>query len=87
MFVIVTNMPYICCMNSKMNVAKDVVSRVWCFYRDGFKNMTWGRTLWLIIFLKLFVLFVVLRLFFFRPALEGLSEKQKSEQVGKALSH
>lgn len=65
---------------------KRAICCVWHFYREGFKSMTWGRTLWLIILLKLFVLFVVLRLFFFRPALEGLTEKQKSEQVGRALS-
>jgi Domain of unknown function (DUF4492) len=34
-------------------------------YRDGFRQMTVGRTLWKIIFIKLFVMFVVLKLFFF----------------------
>ncbi|MEI6679884.1 MAG: DUF4492 domain-containing protein [Mariniphaga sp.] len=35
------------------------------FYVDGFKSMTLGRTLWIIILIKLFVLFFVLRPFFF----------------------
>ncbi|MGI6656658.1 MAG: DUF4492 domain-containing protein [Desulfobulbus sp.] len=39
--------------------------RLYRFYRDGFRNMTIGRTLWKIIFIKLFVLFAVLKLFFF----------------------
>lgn len=34
-------------------------------YYDGFRQMTIGRTLWLIIGIKLFVIFVVLKLFFF----------------------
>jgi uncharacterized membrane protein len=35
------------------------------FYIDGFKGMTLGRTLWAIILIKLFILFFVLKLFFF----------------------
>ena len=42
-----------------------IVTNIWHFYRDGFRAMTWGRVLWVIILLKLFVLFVVLKLFFF----------------------
>jgi len=54
-------------------------------YIDGFRQMTWGRVLWGIILLKLFLMFVVLRLFFFRPALGGLDEQQKEEVVGSNL--
>lgn len=39
--------------------------RVFDLYYDGFKNMKLGRTLWAIILIKLFVIFVVLKLFFF----------------------
>ena len=35
------------------------------FYIDGFKSMTLGRILWVIILIKLFILFFVLKLFFF----------------------
>lgn len=35
------------------------------FYRDGFRSMTVGRTLWRILAVKLFLLFAVLKLFFF----------------------
>jgi hypothetical protein len=35
------------------------------FYRDGFKNMTVGRTLWFIALLKLFIMFAILKVFFF----------------------
>ena len=39
--------------------------RIFRFYYDGFREMTLGRTLWAIILIKLFILFVVLRLLFF----------------------
>lgn len=58
----------------------------WELYRDGFRNMTWGRPLIWLILLKLFLLFAVLRLFFFKPVLSGMDERQKSETVGNALT-
>ena len=39
--------------------------RVFDLYYDGFRNMGLGRTLWAIILIKLFVIFVVLKVFFF----------------------
>ena len=39
--------------------------RVFDLYYDGFRHMTLGRTLWTIILIKLFVIFVILKLFFF----------------------
>ena len=39
--------------------------KIWYFYYDGFRSMTVGRTLWLIILLKLFIFFVVMKLLFF----------------------
>lgn len=36
------------------------------FYSDGFKNMSqWGKRAWLIILIKLFIMFAILRLIFF----------------------
>ena len=58
---------------------------IYNFYRDGFKNMTWGRQLWWIILLKLILLFLVLRVFFFKPILAGKSEVQKIEHVSEQL--
>lgn len=58
---------------------------IYNFYRDGFKNMTWGRQLWWIILLKLIFLFLVLRVFFFKPVLAGKSEVQKIEHVSEQL--
>ena len=68
-----------------MKNLKTLPGRIWCFYRDGFRQMTWGRTLWIIILLKLFVIFIVLRLFFFKPVLADMDNAEKSETVGTAL--
>jgi len=42
-----------------------LLQRVFKFYRDGFRSMVLGRTLWKIIIIKLVVMFGVLKLFFF----------------------
>lgn len=34
-------------------------------YRDGFKSMTIGKTLWLIVAIKLAFMFLILKIFFF----------------------
>lgn len=34
-------------------------------YVDGFRHMTWGRKLWVIVVVKLILIFAVLKLFFF----------------------
>ena len=41
--------------------------------------MTLGRTLWAVILIKLFIMFAVLRLFFFPDLLAG-----KSPEIGRA---
>jgi len=40
------------------------------FYRQGFRSMVLGRTLWKIVALKLFLMFAVLKLLFFSNFLE-----------------
>ena len=55
-------------------------------YRDGFRNMTWGKPLVWLTLLKLFILFAILRVFFFKPAMKGLTDQQKSEKVGSVLT-
>lgn len=44
---------------------KNFLSKVFHLYYDGFRSMTLGKTLWAIILIKLFIIFVVLKLFFF----------------------
>ena len=49
----------------KQDNAIKVVNNIYTFYRDGFKGMVLGKKLWKIILIKLFVMFVILKLFFF----------------------
>ena len=65
---------------------KSTILSIWKFYADGFRNMTWGRPLWGLIFLKIVILFFILRLFFFQPALSGKTEEQKIDHVGNQLT-
>jgi len=58
--------------------------KIYLFYYEGFKAMTVGRTLWLIIVIKLFIIFAILRLFFFQPVLTG-TEEEKAFQVRENL--
>ena len=39
--------------------------RVYDLYADGFRHMRLGKTLWAIILIKLFIIFVILKIFFF----------------------
>ncbi len=64
---------------------KRIILAIWNFYRDGFKNMTWGKQLWLLILLKAVILFLILRIFFFKPIMAGKTDEQKSEYVGTQL--
>ena len=64
---------------------KNTFISIWNFYANGFRNMTWGRPLWWLILLKVVVLFLVLRLFFFEPVLSGKSDEEKMEHVGREL--
>lgn len=42
------------------------IGSVFRFYYEGFRDMPqWGRRVWLIILVKLFIMFAVLRLLFF----------------------
>ena len=65
---------------------KNALLAVWNFYLEGFRSMTLGRTLWVIILLKLFVMFFILKLFFFPNFLgDHPTEAEKGAYVGNEL--
>ena len=64
---------------------KSILLSIYQFYAEGFRQMTWGRPLWILIALKVIILFAVLRAFFFEPVLSGKTEEQKIEHVGREL--
>ncbi len=49
----------------RKNILINIINSTYTFYRDGFRGMVLGKKLWTIILIKLFVMFVVLKLFFF----------------------
>jgi hypothetical protein len=53
------------------------------FYYQGFKSMTLGKKLWAIILIKLIIMFLVLRLFFFPNYLKTnfKTDEQRSTHV------
>ena len=56
--------------------------RIWLFYYEGFRDMSsLGRTLWIVILLKLFIMFAILRVFFFRPALADCESDAEKRAV------
>ena len=65
----------------------ETLRKVIRFYVEGFREMTVGRTLWAIILIKLFIMFAVLRAFFFPNFLNSNfdTEREKSVYVGNEL--
>ena len=60
--------------------------RIYRFYLEGFREMKLGKTLWLIILVKLFIMFFILRLFFFPNYLnEAAGEGDKEDYVSSEL--
>ena len=65
---------------------RNLVTGIWQFYVEGFRSMTLGRTLWLIIAIKLFIMFFILRLFFFPNYLNNAAVgSDKEEYVSREL--
>ena len=62
-------------------MAVQTLKKVFRFYVDGFRSMTVGKTLWAIILVKLFIMFAVLKLFFFPE-----SPEERSRSVMKELT-
>ncbi len=61
------------------------VINIYRFYLEGFKSMTIGKTLWCIILIKLFIMFFVLKIFFFPSYLGDKTNEEKGEHVSSEL--
>ncbi|MFO7622173.1 MAG: DUF4492 domain-containing protein [Bacteroidales bacterium] len=71
-----------------MKIILSAASKVLRFYYEGFRDMSWwGRRVWIIIIIKLFIMFAILRLFFFPDFLrkEFNTDEQRSEYVLEQL--
>lgn len=62
--------------------------QLYLFYREGFRSMVVGRSLWKIIVIKLFIMFAVLKIFFFPNYLKTnfSTEQDRADHVLKNLT-
>ncbi len=62
--------------------------RIFRFYYEGFRSMTVGRTLWVMILIKLTIMFLILRIFFFPNFLNSNfdSDAERSQYVLQELT-
>ncbi|MFC2096299.1 DUF4492 domain-containing protein [Bacteroidota bacterium] len=67
---------------------ENIFKKVFLFYYEGFKNMTVGKRLWAIIIVKLFIMFAILKIFFFKDFLNHKfeNEDQKADYVIEQLT-
>lgn len=64
----------------------ELLCKVFHLYYDGFRTMTLGKTLWTIILIKLVVIFLVLKLFFFPDYINSKAKnKDKAEFVSTEM--
>ncbi|MCX7696557.1 MAG: DUF4492 domain-containing protein [Bacteroidales bacterium] len=64
-----------------------IIKRIFFFYYQGFKEMpSWGKKLWVIILIKLFVFFVVMKWLFFPNVLKKNFNTEK-ERVDHVLNN
>lgn len=66
---------------------KERLMQICSLYADGFRNMTIGKTLWALILIKLFIMFCILRVFFFPNYLNNVADNdaQKEDFVSQQL--
>ncbi len=67
---------------------KAFAKSVFYLYYDGFRSMKLGKKLWAIIFIKLFLFFVVIKLLFFPNILQEKfsNDKQRANFVLEQLT-
>lgn len=73
--------------NSDIAGRVNPIVRVWRFYIDGFRSMTVGRWLWAMILIKVAILFLVFRLFFFPDILSENydTDEERADAVRSSL--
>lgn len=76
-------------IHKRQPVKRNLFHRIFSFYYEGFKSMTVGRTLWAIILIKLFIMFAILKLFFFPDFLNTRfdSDEERGDYVIEQLTN
>lgn len=60
--------------------------RVFDLYYDGVRNMRLGKTLWAVILIKLFIIFAILKVFFFPDFLKQHARGDEAGYVATELA-
>ena len=62
------------------------IKKIFDFYINGFRSMTTGKYLWIIILIKLFIMFAVLKVFFFKSEFSQYdTHEEKRRHVNEQL--
>lgn len=66
-----------------------ILKKIFKFYYTGFKEMNVGKQLWIIILIKLFIMFAILKLFFFPNFLKSNfdTDQERSDYVIEQLTN
>ncbi len=61
----------------------ELLKSIFQFYLDGFRRMTLGRKLWVVVIIKIFIMFAIFKLIFFPNLLEKKfrTDEQRSDYV------
>lgn len=68
----------------------NIFKRTFLLYKEGFVNLPhWGKQVWLVILIKLFVMFVILKIFFFPNFLKSNfnNDQERSNHVLERLTN
>jgi hypothetical protein len=67
----------------------NTLKKIFSFYYQGFKNMTWGKTVWVVILIKLFIFFFIMKIFFFPNILQKnfSTDEERSAHVLENLTN
>jgi nitrogen fixation-related uncharacterized protein len=71
-----------------MKFPHQITARFFYLYIDGFRNLSsWGKKLWIIIIIKLLIMFVILKIFFFPDILNKKydNDAERAEHVRDQL--
>ena len=72
--------------NMQTNRKQGLLFKVFHLYYDGFKAMTIGKTLWTVILIKLAIIFLVLKIFFFPNYIDSKAKNQdKTDFISKEI--
>lgn len=67
---------------------QSLLYRIFDLYYDGFRHMQLGRVLWTVIIIKLFIMFAILKVFFFPNYIkEHAATGQESEFVASEMAN